>query len=190
MSAPLHITDHWLDQARRVRSPHCNARPAGVAVDLLVLHCISLPPGEFGGPFIEQLFMGVLPAGGHPYFAGIHALRVSAHMLIRRDGELVQFVPFDQRAWHAGVSHYQGRENCNDFSIGIELEGTDSGPFAPVQYQVLAQLMDCLFRAYPGLCRQRVAAHSEIAPGRKTDPGTGFDWAHLNGLLDRAAGGG
>ncbi len=186
----LQITGHWLNQARRVPSPNHNERPAGMAVDLLVIHSISLPPGEFGGPAIEQLFTNCLPADGHPYFQGIHQLQVSAHLLIRRDGELVQFVPFDRRAWHAGKSQHRGRENCNDFSIGIELEGTDTGPFEPAQYQALAQVIRTLLQAYPTLSRQQIAGHSDIAPGRKTDPGTGFDWAHLNRLLDGLMAGG
>lgn len=180
----LNITQHWLDQARQVPSPNCNERPAGMAVELLVIHSISLPPGEFGGPAIEQLFTNCLPADGHPYFQGIHQLQVSAHLVIRRDGALVQFVPFDKRAWHAGKSQYRGRENCNDFSIGIELEGTDTGPFEPAQYQALAQVIHCLLRTYPSLSRQQISGHSDIAPGRKTDPGTGFDWGRLNRLLD------
>lgn len=178
------ITDHRLDEARQVPSPNFNARPAGCVADLLVLHSISLPPGEFGGPAIEQLFTNCLPADGHPYFLGIHQLQVSAHLLIRRDGSLVQFVPFDQRAWHAGQSHYDGRENCNDFSIGIELEGTDTGPFEQAQYASLARVIRSLLRTYPTLLRQRIAGHSDVAPGRKSDPGTGFDWALLNRLLD------
>lgn len=180
----LLITDHRLNEARQVPSPNCNARPAGCVADLLVLHSISLPPGEFGGPAIEQLFTNCLPADGHPYFQGIYQLQVSAHLLIRRDGSLVQFVPFDQRAWHAGQSRYDGRENCNDFSIGIELEGTDTGPFEPAQYASLARVIRSLLRTYPTLLRQRIAGHSDIAPGRKSDPGTGFDWAMLNRLLD------
>ena len=177
------IQNHCLLQARQVASPNFNDRPTGMAVDLLVIHCISLPPGRFGGPFIEQLFENHLDPKGHPYFAEIHALRVSAHLLIRRDGELVQFVPFDKRAWHAGQSCYEGRENCNDFSIGIELEGTDCSPFEPVQYEQLAQVIRALLAQYPSLSSQRITGHSDIAPVRKTDPGSGFDWRLLRRLL-------
>ena len=133
---------------------------------------------------IEQLFTNCLPADGHPYFRDVCRLQVSSHLLIRRDGALVQFVPFDKRAWHAGQSCYQGRENCNDFSIGIELEGTDDSPFEPSQYQVLAQVIRSLLDAYPGLSARRIVGHSDIAPDRKTDPGSGFDWALLQRLLD------
>ncbi|MEZ5505362.1 MAG: 1,6-anhydro-N-acetylmuramyl-L-alanine amidase AmpD [Gammaproteobacteria bacterium] len=184
----MHIIQHRLQQARQVPSPNYNERPAGVAIDLLVIHSISLPPGEFGGPYIEQLFENRLNPAEHPYFAQIHQLQVSAHLLIRRDGELVQFVPFDQRAWHAGKSNFQGRENCNDFSIGIELEGTDTGPFEPVQYDVLAQVIRTLLQAYPQLSLPHIVGHSDIAPGRKTDPGSGFDWSTLHQLLRAAAG--
>ena len=188
MTAPV-IHQHRLESARQVASPNFNTRPDGCEPDLLVLHSISLPPGEFGGPAIEQLFTNCLAADGHPYFLGIHQLRVSAHLLVRRDGSLVQFVPFDLRAWHAGQSAYEGRENCNDFSIGIELEGTDTGPFEMAQYHSLAQVIRSLLNTYPSLSRRRITGHSDIAPGRKTDPGTGFDWALLNRLLDRLSDG-
>lgn len=181
----MKIENHRLQQARQVASPHYNARPAGVQPELLVIHNISLPPGQFGGPYIEQLFESRLDPAGHPYFATIHHLQVSAHLLIRRDGELVQFVPFDQRAWHAGQSTYQGRENCNDFSIGIELEGSDDVPFEAVQYQVLAATIQALLRCYPSLSAQHITGHSDIAPARKTDPGPCFDWCHLRQLLDK-----
>lgn len=184
----MHIIQHRLQQARQVPSPNCNERPAGVAIDLLVIHSISLPPGEFGGPYIEQLFENRLNPEDHPYFAQIYQLQVSAHLLIRRDGELVQFVPFDLRAWHAGKSNFQGRENCNDFSIGIELEGTDTGPFEPVQYEVLAQVIQALMKAYPQLSVPHIVGHSDVSPGRKTDPGSGFDWSLLHQLLRSTAG--
>jgi len=151
---------------RQVLSPHCDARPAGVLPELLVVHGISLPPGEFEGPWIDRLFTGTLPADAHPYFRAIAAQRVSAHALIRRDGQIVQYVPFGERAWHAGQSAYRGRSACNDFSIGIELEGTDDTPYADAQYETLA-------------------GHSDIAPGRKTDPGESFDWPRLRALLER-----
>ncbi|QSA96251.1 1,6-anhydro-N-acetylmuramyl-L-alanine amidase AmpD [Methylococcus sp. EFPC2] len=180
----MKIEQGWLDSARRCPSPHCDDRsdPAGLA--LIVVHCISLPPGEFGGDWIDRLFLGTLPADAHPYFAAIHQLRVSAHLLIRRDGEIVQYVPFDRRAWHAGVSVYRGRECCNDFSIGIELEGDEQTAYADVQYRRLAEVIAGLLAHYPTLSRADIAGHSDIAPGRKTDPGDSFDWACLNGLLD------
>jgi AmpD protein len=164
-------------------SPHQDARPAGTAIELLVIHGISLPPGEFGGPWIERLFMGTLPADAHPYFKDIAALRVSAHLLIRRGGELVQFVPFHRRAWHAGASNYRGREACNDFSIGIEIEGDDATPYAALQYTALAGVSEALMRAYPGITPSQIVGHSDIAPGRKTDPGPAFDWARYRDIL-------
>ncbi|MFO7277647.1 MAG: 1,6-anhydro-N-acetylmuramyl-L-alanine amidase AmpD [Pseudomonadota bacterium] len=172
---------------RQVLSPHFDARPTGCAPELIVVHGISLPPGEFGGPWIDRLFTGGLPADAHPYFQAIACLRVSAHALIRRDGELVQYVPFDARAWHAGASTYCGRTACNDFSIGIELEGTDDSPYEDVQYTRLAALIRALLSAYPTLDRTRIVGHSDIAPGRKTDPGPAFDWSRLRRLLDAPA---
>ncbi len=166
----------WLAGARRVESPNQDARPAGMSVELVVIHNISLPPGEFGGPGVEQLFGNRLDPAEHPYYAGIHRLRVSAHFFIRRDGELVQFVPCGQRAWHAGVSSWRGRECCNDFSIGVELEGTDDSSFSDAQYAVLNGLLRVLRSAHPIAA---VVGHSDIAPGRKTDPGPGFDWGRL-----------
>jgi AmpD protein len=173
----------WLLAARRVDSPNCDDRPPGLAPDLVVIHGISLPPGEFGGPWIDALFTNSLPPAGHPYFEQLVALRVSAHVLVRRDGELVQYVPFHRRAWHAGQSSWRGRERCNDFSIGIELEGTDASAYESVQYVVLARLVAELFRRYPSLSPDRVVGHSDVAPGRKTDPGIAFDWPLLRGLL-------
>lgn len=157
-------------------SPHHDARPAGVAVELAVIHNISLPPGSFGGGYIEALFDGRLDPDAHPYFAGIAALRVSAHFLIDRTGRVTQFVACGQRAWHAGVSQFAGRERCNDFSIGIELEGTDDTAFEPAQYEALECLLRVLAQHYP---MAAVAGHSDIAPGRKTDPGPCFDWSRL-----------
>ena len=164
-------------------SPHRDARPPGTAIDLLVIHGISLPPGEFGGPWIERLFLGTLPEDGHPYFKAIAGLRVSPHLLIRRDGPLVQFVPFHERAWHAGSSSFQGREACNDYSIVIEIEGDDTTPYAAAQYPVLASVTAALLRAYPGITPARIVGHSDIAPGRKTDPGPAFDWARFRDIL-------
>jgi len=168
---------------RQVLSPHCDELPSGAAIDLIVIHGISLPPGEFGGPWIDRLFTGCLPADAHPYFQGIVASRVSAHALILRTGEIVQYVPFERRAWHAGASQYRGRSSCNDFSVGIELEGTDDVPYVDLQYERLAALIKALLASYPTLSRDRIAAHSEIAPGRKTDPGPAFDWPRLRGLI-------
>lgn len=169
--------------ARQIQSPNCDDRPAGVMADLIVVHGISLPPGEFGGPWIDRLFTNTLPADAHPYFAEIADRKVSSHLLIRRDGEVVQFVPFHRRAWHAGVSAYRGREKCNDFSIGIELEGEDERPYESEQYAALSVVIAGLCAAYPQLSRERIAGHSDIAPGRKTDPGPSFDWPRLHALL-------
>ncbi|MFM5752051.1 1,6-anhydro-N-acetylmuramyl-L-alanine amidase AmpD [Aeromonas veronii] len=174
----------WCQQARRVPSPHHNERAAPGDISLLVVHGISLPPGEFGGPFIDDLFMGRLDPDAHPYFAGIHQLRVSAHCLIRRDGELVQYVPFGARAWHAGVSSWQGREACNDFSIGIELEGTDEIPYTEAQYRALAVLTRAISERYPSITHEKIVGHCDIAPGRKTDPGASFQWDYYRQLLN------
>jgi AmpD protein len=172
-----------LTGVRQVLSPHCDERPPQAAPELIVVHGISLPPGEYGGPYIEQLFAGNLRGEAHPYFATIVAARVSAHLLVRRDGGCIQFVPFQLRAWHAGVSSWQGREACNDFSIGIELEGLDNAAYESAQYQSLAAAIKALCAAYPSLSRERVVGHSDIAPGRKSDPGESFDWALLRLLL-------
>ena len=172
-----------IDRARQCPSPHCDERPPGVALDTVVVHGISLPPGEFGGPWIDALFAGRLDPGAHPYFAGLQGLRVSAHVLIRRDGEPVQYVPFGRRAWHAGQSSFQGRPRCNDFSVGVELEGCDHVPYTDAQYQALATLIAALRRAYPDIAPDRITGHSDIAPGRKTDPGPAFDWPRLRRAL-------
>ncbi len=168
------------DAALWVPSPNFDARPAGMAIDLLVVHAISLPPGEFGGPWIDELFQNRLDPEAHAYFREIEGLEVSAHFLIRRDGELRQYVSTGDRAWHAGASEWKGRARCNDFSIGIELEGTDAIPYAPAQYTMLARLIRALKRAYR---IEDIAGHSDVAPGRKTDPGPMFDWARLRRLL-------
>ena len=168
-----------LDVARQVHSPNQDERPMGSVPELIVIHGISLPPGEYGGPWIDALFTNSLDPAAHPYFAGIHQLQVSSHLLIRRGGEIVQYVPFSQRAWHAGKSSYAGRERCNDFSIGIELEGTDDTPYETAQYHRLARVIDALLHAYPTLSANRIAGHSDIAPGRKTDPGPFFRWDEL-----------
>jgi len=170
--------------ARQVLSPHFDERPPGVLAELIVVHGISLPAGEFGGPWIDRLFCGNLAPEAHASFAEIAPLRVSAHVVIRRDGEPTQYVPFGARAWHAGRSRYGEREACNDFSVGIELEGTDDTPYEAAQYELLAQLIAALSAAYPSLSRERVVGHSDIAPGRKTDPGPAFDWQRLRALLE------
>jgi AmpD protein len=170
-------------EARQVPSPNCDARPAGTEVSLVVIHGISLPPGHYGGPEIDQLFTNRLDAAAHPYFASIAGLRVSAHLLIRRDGELVQYVPFNLRAWHAGESCYEGCSACNDFSIGIELEGEDHEAYTSVQYEQLASVLSLLIRTFPNLSTGRIAGHSDVAPGRKTDPGPAFDWSALQQRL-------
>ncbi|MEJ5999066.1 1,6-anhydro-N-acetylmuramyl-L-alanine amidase AmpD [Paucibacter soli] len=166
----------WWQAAKRLDSPNFGARPAGMAIDLLVLHSISLPPGEYGGDAIERLFTNRLDFDAHPYYQTIRGLQVSAHFLIRRDGALLQFVSCEQRAWHAGASSYCGRENCNDYSIGVELEGLEGERFEVAQYQALEALLAGLRRAYP---IRGVAGHEHVAPGRKQDPGPGFDWARL-----------
>ncbi|WP_034945697.1 1,6-anhydro-N-acetylmuramyl-L-alanine amidase AmpD [Erwinia oleae] len=178
----MHLQAGWIHEARRVPSPHFDERPAGVAPTLLVIHNISLPPGQFGGPWIDALFTGTLDPDAHPCFAAIAALRVSAHCLIRRDGEIVQYVPFHLRAWHAGVSSYQGREACNDFSIGIELEGTDTLPYSDAQYRALEKVTRLLVEYYPTIA-ENITGHSDIAPIRKTDPGPSFDWTRYYAAL-------
>ncbi len=171
----LTITDGLLGDCRQLPSPNRSLRK-GVGIDLLVIHNISLPAGQFGTGHIEQLFTNCLLPDEHPSFGKISALRVSSHLLIDRAGELTQFVPFTMQAWHAGRSVFQGRQHCNEFSIGIELEGTDFEPFTDVQYQRLTEVTDALLRHYPGLDPERIVGHSDIAPGRKTDPGPCFDW--------------
>jgi AmpD protein len=171
-----------LTGATQVLSPHWDERPAGASLELIVVHGISLPAGEFGGPWIDRLFCGDLPAAAHPSFAEVAVLRVSAHGLIRRDGSIRQYVPFGARAWHAGRSSWHGRNACNDFSIGIELEGTDEMPYADAQYAALAALIGALCLAYPSLGVERVVGHSDIAPDRKSDPGLAFDWPRLRAL--------
>jgi len=171
---------------RRMLSPNHDERPLGAELGLIVVHGISLPPGEFGNGWIDRFFCNELPADAHPYFATMYDLTVSAHVLIARDGTLTQYVPFDRRAWHAGKSEYCGRSSCNDFSVGIELEGTDDLPYTDAQYRALSQLIVALRRGYPSLRRAEVVGHSDIAPGRKTDPGPAFDWALLERELEAA----
>ena len=173
----------WISAARAVPSPNWDERPPGTPIDLLVIHNISLPPGEFGGPWIERLFLNCLDPGQHCYFSEIAHLRVSSHLLIRRDGELIQFVALDKRAWHAGESCFLERTNCNDFSIGIELEGCDDKPFTQHQYQTLASTTREIQSLHPAISEDRIVGHSEIAPHRKTDPGPCFDWGKYKALL-------
>lgn len=173
----MQIDKHWLVAARRCPSPFFNQRPHS-EISLLVIHNIALPPLTYGGSYIEDLFTGQLNCQVHPYFTQLENLEVSAHLLIRRTGELVQFVAFNQRAWHAGVSCFQGRTNCNDFSLGIELEGSDDQVYTAQQYQQLTQVSHSLMQAYPLITSERICGHSDLAPERKTDPGAAFDW-HL-----------
>lgn len=172
-----------LATARQCLSPNRDERPSGVVVDLLVIHNISLPPGQFGGPWIDRLFTNCLEPEAHPYFQELIGLRVSAHLLILRDGSLVQYVPFQQRAWHAGTSRFEGREQCNDFSIGIELEGTDDTPYTDAQYRALVQATREIMALYPDITPERIRGHNDIAPGRKSDPGPSFDWLRFHRLL-------
>ncbi|MEP4485709.1 MAG: 1,6-anhydro-N-acetylmuramyl-L-alanine amidase AmpD [Halioglobus sp.] len=171
-----HIVDGWIQEARRVDSPNFGPRPQGLQPDLLVIHNISLPPGEYGSSCVEDLFTNCLNWDAHPYFNEIRGLEVSSHLLVRRDGELVQFVGCHERAWHAGDSCFAGRDNCNDYSIGVELEGTDDEPYTDDQYEVLQILTRTLLTHYCDMSLQRIAGHSDIAPLRKTDPGPAFDW--------------
>lgn len=176
----------WYRHARHLASPNFGPRPAGACIDLVVLHSISLPPGEYGTGCVQQLFTNQLDWQAHPYFQGIHGLQVSAHFFITRDGQLWQFVSCDERAWHAGASHYRGRANCNDDSVGIELEGLEGDPFEAAQYETLASLGAALLSHYP---IAHFAGHEHVAPGRKKDPGPGFDWQHLKkslGLPERS----
>ena len=180
----MHINNHWLSNCSHISSPNADNRPDETDISLVVIHCISLPPEQFDTPYIEQLFCNVLKPESHPYFKEIHHLKVSAHLLIKRSGEIIQFVPFNQRAWHAGVSSYQGRKQCNDYSIGIELEGSETLPYTGQQYQQLAQALKTLFQYYPKLSTQNITGHSDIAPERKTDPGDSFKWPELLSLLE------
>jgi AmpD protein len=172
-----------LSPARQCLSPNRDARPADTTPELVILHGISLPPGEFGGHQIEALFLNQLDWDAHPYFAEIRGMEVSAHLLVRRDGELVQFVPFTERAWHAGESRFRGRSRCNDFSIGIELEGEDDTPYDERQYRVLPGVLRAVSQAYPGVSPRELAGHSDVSPGRKSDPGPAFDWLRLYDAL-------
>jgi len=177
--------DGWYQFAAPLPSPNCGPRPSAALIDLIVLHCISLPPGEYGGDAVPRLFANQLDWDEHPYFKSIRGLQVSSHFYIRRSGELQQFVSANQRAWHAGVSNYRGRSNCNDDSIGIELEGVAAGRFEASQYETLTGLCAALLQRYPVA---HIAGHEHVAAGRKNDPGCGFDWQLLQqtlGLADR-----
>lgn len=179
------FNNHWLINAAKVPSPNHNARPDGVQPELIVIHNISLPPGQFGGGWIQRLFTNCLPADADPYFQTIHQMQVSSHFLIDRKGVVTQFVGCDRRAWHAGQSEWKGRQNCNDFSIGIELEGTDDMPFEEAQYLALVELVGNLLASYPTLEASAITGHEHVAPGRKTDPGPFFDWPRLQQGIER-----
>jgi AmpD protein len=183
LSNKTEVVDHLLNSARLVATTHRDPRPDASDISLLVIHNISLPPDQFDGHYIEAFFTGKLDPQQHPYFAQIHTMRVSAHCLIKRSGEVVQFVPFNQRAWHAGVSSFQGCSQCNDFSIGIELEGADHILYTALQYRVLAQISQAIMQAYPKINLSRIVGHNDIAPGRKTDPGVSFDWSTYRKML-------
>ncbi len=180
------VQDGLLSTAEFRLSPNHDQRPADTEISLIVVHCISLPPGQFGGEWIDSLFMNRIRGDEHQSFADLKGLEVSSHLLIRRDGRIVQYVPFHLRAWHAGVSSFAGVDRCNDYSIGIELEGADEIAYEPVQYQVLAEAVRALMTAYPRITPQRIVGHSDIAPGRKTDPGPAFDWALFRRYLDES----
>jgi AmpD protein len=179
----VETTTGLLIGVRQVLSPHCDARPPGILPELIIVHGISLPPNEFGGPWIDRLFTGTLPWDAHPYFRQIEGLRASAHVVIRRDGQLTQYVPFGERAWHAGVSQYRTRSGCNDFSVGVELEGTDDIAYTDAQYAQLVELIAALIEAYPSLSPEHLVGHSDVAPGRKSDPGPYFEWPRLRARL-------
>ena len=173
-----------IEPAVQCASPNRDGRPHGSAPEMIVLHGISLPPGQFGGPEIEQLFTNQLDWDAHPYFGEIRGLEVSTHLLIRRDGELMQFVPFTERAWHAGESCFRGRDRCNDYSIGIELEGEDETPYTDKQYAALRDVVHTLIKTYPAISAREIAGHCDVSPGRKSDPGPAFDWLRLyDGLV-------
>ncbi|HFD11958.1 MAG TPA: 1,6-anhydro-N-acetylmuramyl-L-alanine amidase AmpD [Crenotrichaceae bacterium] len=179
------ISNHWLVKARHVLSPNCDKRNEEDDISLIVIHCISLPPGHFGTHYIDQLFTNCLDPDEHPYFKKIHRLNVSSHVLISRDGNITQYVPFNLRAWHAGQSCYKGRACCNNFSIGIELEGTDTGLYTNEQYQQLTDITAVLLKNYISLSTSDITGHSNIAPERKQDPGPGFDWNCFHDMLTK-----
>lgn len=173
----------WYNAANHQLCPHFDSRPLGEQISLLVIHNISLPAGQFATPYVKQLFLGTLDCQAHSSFSDLQGLRVSAHCFIERSGKITQFVPFEQRAWHAGISAFAGRSQCNDFSIGIELEGTDTSGYTTAQYQQLAKLTQAICQRYPLIDQQRIVGHCDIAPSRKTDPGESFDWTHYYQLV-------
>ena len=179
----IDVLSGLVTEARQNISPNYDERPSETDISLIVIHGISLPPGKFGGHYIDQLFCNQLDPNEHPYFKEIDGLKVSSHLLIRRDGEVVQYVPLNKRAWHAGVSCYESRDCCNDYSVGIELEGEDETPYTDQQYFELSEIIKTLIKNYPDLNEKTIAGHNDIAPGRKTDPGEAFDWSHLRSLL-------
>jgi AmpD protein len=176
----MNIKNHWLSQATQILSPNFDLRPVEKDISLLVIHCISLPPNEFGGDYIDQLFCNQLDPNDHEYFREVHVLKVSSHLLIKRDGNIVQYIPFNKRAWHAGASSYKNRTQCNDYSIGIELEGTETVAYTDKQYEQLAKAIKALLHQYPTLSTKQITGHCHIAPDRKKDPGESFDWARLS----------
>ena len=176
------IKNNLLTVATQLDSPHCNDRPPNTLIELVVIHGISLPPGKFGTGVIEDFFCGKLPFTTEPYYEPIKDLKVAAHLLISRQGKITQFVPFDRRAWHAGISTFAGKSGCNDFSIGIELEGTDHVPYEEIQYEQLTAVLQAIMSTYPVITRDRIVGHEDVAPGRKTDPGPSFDWSRLDCL--------
>ncbi len=182
------ITDGWLQWAEHCPSPNFNLRPDNIDISLLIIHNISLPPGEFGGGYVQQFFQNKLDADAHPYFETIAELMVSAHLFIERDGKVTQFVPFNARAWHAGSSSFAGASDCNNYSIGIELEGADEIPFTDAQYRALEKVTRQLLLTYPKLTPERITGHSDVAPGRKTDPGPAFDWQRYRNALVQSSG--
>lgn len=184
MTIELDVKKRWIRNIRRVKSPNCDKRPTRTRISLVVIHGISLPPGQYGGDYIDQLFTNTLDPDRHPYFQEIINLCVSAHVLIARGGTVTQYVPFNQRAWHAGQSSFQGCEECNNFSIGIELEGCDDEPYEDAQYQKLVNIVRAIMKAWPAVSRDRIVGHCDIAPGRKTDPGPAFDREYFYKLLD------
>ena len=177
------VTNHLLDQAEVLESPNCSERPKGIKPSLLVIHNISLPPGQYGGGYINQFFLNKLDSSSHSYFKEISELRVSSHLLIERKGSIIQFVSFSMKAWHAGISQFGDQEECNDFSIGVELEGTDTDSYADDQYESLIALTSCLQKNYPDITKDRIVGHCDIAPERKTDPGEAFDWSRYKSSL-------
>ena len=172
-----------IQEAQFVSSSNHDDRPEDTEINLIAVHGISLPPGEFGGPWVKDFFTNSLDENAHPYFQDIKALKVSSHLFIRRDGSLFQFVPLQKRAWHAGESSYQGIEKCNDYSIGIEVEGDDDTPYEDIQYKVLSEVANLIINYYPAITPERIVGHCDIAPGRKTDPGPAFDWAYFRSLV-------